>query len=303
MVDRLLIDSGADATARNDDGSTPLHAVALNAHTPGHVAIGLSLIAAGGNASATDSTSTSTPLHAACMNGHLEMVTMLVGMGSPVHATVKGDVTALHLAAHNGHVPVAVYLLGLGLAAGGGDESGQTPLHAAAYNGHAEVAAVLIAYGCRVDVRDATGATAQQLAATRGFGGWIDGIIEAQWAPTPKPPHGHGDPCALRRRLAAFHAFELSPRQSRTRADLHWFLELDDALLVLIDGLSECERLVPPLAHHGLQSIDALHRFRSAGELIALVGVELEVAEKLLGAVAHSWQAPRTRVFVPPPVE
>ena len=74
-----LIDRGAEVSAKNNDGDTPLHCACRNGHTE----IVQILIARGADISAKNNDG-ETPLHWACGNEHRETVLALIDRGAEV---------------------------------------------------------------------------------------------------------------------------------------------------------------------------------------------------------------------------
>ena len=151
----LLVEAGADVTARNDRGYTPLHGAASGS-TPAVVA---TLLAAGADANewatgySVDYGWAHTPLHSASGNEDPDVAAVLLAAGANVDARgVHGD-TPLHMAAsRNDNAEVITTLLEGGADANARRHGGRTPLHEAAQrNGNPAVLATLLDAGAEVD--------------------------------------------------------------------------------------------------------------------------------------------------------
>ena len=196
-VVRLLIEKGADATAEDDDKSTPLHYAAENGHlevvrlliekgadataanvyksTPlhfggaenGHLEVVRLLIEKGADATAEEGDKT-TPLHYAAESGHLEVVRLLIEKGADATAENYGKKTPLHYAAENGHLEVVRLLIEKGAGATAENYGKKTPLHFGAENGHLEVVRLLIEKGADATAEEGDKTTPLHYAAESG---------------------------------------------------------------------------------------------------------------------------------------
>ena len=93
---RACLAAGADPTARNEIGWTPLHRAAMNTATP---AVITALVAAGADPTARDKRGL-TPLHwAAGYNDNPAVITTLANAGADLTARTKRGLTPLHYAA------------------------------------------------------------------------------------------------------------------------------------------------------------------------------------------------------------
>ncbi|MCJ1392629.1 hypothetical protein MMC18_005499 [Xylographa bjoerkii] len=136
---KLLLDHGANISARTNRRQTPLHMAAEEGH-PGVVAL---LIVAGSEVNALSDTST-TPLYRAARRGHVEVIKALLAAGADVNIPTWDGYTALRSAA-----------------------------------GYAQIGSVeiLLSANPDLDVRDEHGLTALDIARASGFKG-ITRIIE-----------------------------------------------------------------------------------------------------------------------------
>lgn len=99
---RLLIEKGADATAVDDEGRTPLHTMSFVAQRSSHVRIGDALKNAGANINAKDNDGR-TPLHNAvtATKPCLEYISWLLQQGADVNARTNDGATPLYKALGN----------------------------------------------------------------------------------------------------------------------------------------------------------------------------------------------------------
>ena len=165
-IARLLIDKGANVSAVDEDGWTPLHVAAQNEHK----VVASLLIDGGADVSAVDEDEW-TPLHVAAQNGHEEVAQLLIDRNADVSVVDKDWWTPLYVAAQNGHEGVARLLIDRDADVSAVDEDGWTPLYAAAQNGHEVVARLLIDRGADVSVVDKYGRTPLYVAAQNGHDG------------------------------------------------------------------------------------------------------------------------------------
>ena len=171
-VARLLIERGADPTARGGYGWTPLHAAAHGARSRRDVARFLATL------------SNERSIHLACAMGDVQEVRALLDADpSLIHAkqermsasTLSVGDTPLHIAAALGEVEVATLLLDRGADPNVRSGDGILPLHFAARSGTIEMAQLLVARGARLDARDAA-----HDATPRGWATFFDrGDMEA----------------------------------------------------------------------------------------------------------------------------
>ena len=115
VVARMLFETGADVSAQDKDGWTPLHL----ASREGQLEVAHILIERGVDVSAQDKNG-QTPLHLVSQKGHSE-----------VGRTLFGNVNALRPASQRGKLEVARMLIEHGADVSAQDEDGWTPLHLA----------------------------------------------------------------------------------------------------------------------------------------------------------------------------
>jgi ankyrin repeat protein len=122
-----------------------------------------SLLAAGADANARDQYG-STPLHSAVSWGDREIASLLLDHGADVHARGWEGWTPMHTAAGMGNPGVIGLLLDRGAEIDARDNAGWTPLHLAARLGRAEVASYLLDHGADPHARNADGQTPLEVA-------------------------------------------------------------------------------------------------------------------------------------------
>jgi ankyrin repeat protein len=175
---RLLIEKGAVVDLLDDDGVTPLMAVASNGSAEGQTVVLDALKKKMSDSELKDyinlfSKSGGSTVMFAAAGGHLENTKQLIELGADVHAiaratpdyleklekmiadgTVPGDephvdgVTALHVAAQGGHLDVVNLLIeGSKVSTTVKDDEGRTALTLAIKGNHAEVATALVKAG------------------------------------------------------------------------------------------------------------------------------------------------------------
>lgn len=197
-VVKMLIDSGANVNAVDDNHCTPLHVAVRN----GARGVVGALIAAGANPNIRDIdrqiplqyivedvvrggssdiafeivNTRHTPvrpgssvLHVATESGNLNAVYALVHSGCDVTARDVTGATALHNATREGHREVVKCLISAGCNVNAEQNTGETALHLAVSRDHYDIAVDLLFARANVDAKDATGQTALHLAAAGGY--------------------------------------------------------------------------------------------------------------------------------------
>jgi ankyrin repeat protein len=169
----FLLDQGANATATDRYGQTPLM-LACQKRPLGAVRVlvqhmgeeGVEMRSHGGM----------TALHFAASRGHAETVAFLLSKGAraDVRSTKSNAQTPLISACSNGHmdvVPVLLHYLGEeGLEET--NDYGQTALHYAAFRGHEKMVAFLLSHGADANSRDLN-KTTPLMTACRGHVGAV----------------------------------------------------------------------------------------------------------------------------------
>ncbi|XP_059488485.1 uncharacterized protein LOC132204174 isoform X2 [Neocloeon triangulifer] len=147
-VTKFLLSKGADVNVRNDDNDTPL---TLAARFSNEEMCRL-LVDSGANLSAVDNDGNDA-LHLACLDGKLDNVQYLVGLnGFSVGKKGKQGKTALHLAAQNGHIALAEFLLSKEADVNTRDDIYETPLTVAIKYSSKEMSLFLVNNGARKSI-------------------------------------------------------------------------------------------------------------------------------------------------------
>lgn len=134
----IVLAAGTDPNAKDDDGSTPLHA----ATREGDARAIDALLAAGADPNISD-VGGDTPLHAASGDGSAKAIDAFLAAGADPNTRVEG-ITPLHAAAGKGHVDAIHILLAAG-ADPNASAQGVTPTDLAAEMGHTEAVDALAA--------------------------------------------------------------------------------------------------------------------------------------------------------------
>ena len=174
----LLIGAGANVSAPNNYGVTPLGLASKN----GNAAIIEQLVEAG--VAPNDPTQAvnagETPLMLAARSGQVDAVTWLLNVGADINVqeTWNGQ-SALMWAAAEGHVPVVQTLIEHGADIGARSNSGATPLLFAARKGSMHAVRALLAAGSDVNEQRPDGATPLLVALINGHEDLLDLLLEA----------------------------------------------------------------------------------------------------------------------------
>jgi uncharacterized protein len=174
-----LLEGGADLSAKNRLGETPLYVAAEK----GEIEMARSLIARGADAKALTPNG-ETVLHAAAMIESTALMTALIEAGAPVNAANRDGETPLYWAALTG-----TFLAVKALADAGADldvrdsRLGNTALHAAVSHDDIVLIHYLLSRNVRTDIRNDQGLTALDLAQARGRGSIK--LFEREDAPRP----------------------------------------------------------------------------------------------------------------------
>ena len=150
VLDALLA-AGADSTVRTGNGDPVSHFAARNEN----LAVLQAVLAAGADPSARDDDGV-TLLHEAATNENLAVIESLLAAGADVSAQASNGDTALHIAAASNSNPAVVQaLLAAGADVSARGSSGRTPLHRVASNSNpAAVVEVLVAAGADVSAAE-----------------------------------------------------------------------------------------------------------------------------------------------------
>ena len=157
---RELIAAGANLSARELWGNTPLHEAAWY----GNEAVARALLRAGAQAQRPNRRG-STPLHRAACKNRVGCVQLLLDAGALPNARDKEDETPLHEAARYRSAEAARLLLAHGAEVDARNKHGMPPLHAAIITESTECESVLLAAGAAIDSRTNAGDTPLHTAA------------------------------------------------------------------------------------------------------------------------------------------
>ena len=140
---RLLLHHGADTTAKNKFGETPLHKAA---RFGGGTKVMKLLIEHGADVDA-ETDGLNTPLHYASAYGSLDMVRFLVEHGADISAMTKRRETLLHMASHSTDFEVVRFFVDRGADVNAKTNNLETPLHVACEHANHEVVGFLVERG------------------------------------------------------------------------------------------------------------------------------------------------------------
>ena len=138
-VRRLLADGADIEESGGPRECSPLHEAAFH----GRQAVVLLLIEHGAQISAKAKGGVM-PLGAAAFQGHEEVVLLLLEHGAEVSAKANAGVMAIHCGAVQGHEAMVTLLLDKGAPVSAKNDAGATPLHWCALQGHAGMALLLL---------------------------------------------------------------------------------------------------------------------------------------------------------------
>jgi uncharacterized protein len=174
---RGLLKQGADASAAQGDGMTPLHWAADR----GDLTITEMLVYAGANVAAVTRIGQYTPLHLASKAGSVQVVQALLKAGADVKArTNPSGVTPLHLAAAAGGADVIRALIDAGGDVNAKEaEWGQTPLMFAASQDRAAAITLLLSRRADPTITTKTIDIVEMLALDRAAGERQKKVLEA----------------------------------------------------------------------------------------------------------------------------
>ncbi|XP_071818880.1 transient receptor potential cation channel subfamily A member 1 homolog isoform X3 [Apostichopus japonicus] len=161
---KLLLESGADVDAKNEDELTPLHMAAQN----GHVNCILEFVKRDESTVNDEDEFSNTPLHLAALEGHSKAVDCLIGAGADIQARNQSLWTPLDCAASRGWVKSARVLLDADCPVDPTDKAKVTPLHLASMNGHVEMVKLLLKSQADVSLKDASNRNCLDYAIENG---------------------------------------------------------------------------------------------------------------------------------------
>ncbi|CUI15098.1 ankyrin repeat protein, putative, partial [Bodo saltans] len=205
---------GADHSARNNAGATPLFKAAQKGN-----AAAIRTLSRRGASADTPTSSGVTPLQAAVLGDHAAAIHALVALGVAVHdanfttntivsaiqfrklsalnalllyvnsndpliikvhSHVNYGVPLIVVSAALGNVKAIEALINCGADVNKCDSVGVTAMHAAALNNDVKVFDALVSFGADIDARDPIGATAMHAAATLGHVHFVNAAIKAR---------------------------------------------------------------------------------------------------------------------------
>ena len=161
---RAALARGADVTAAEPDGTTPLH---WAVHTDDPTIVEM-VLAAGADVDAANRYGVR-PLALACTNGNAAIVERLLVAGADANAMLAEGETALMTASRTGALDVVELLLDHGADVNAAETwRGQTALMWAAAEGHAHLLPTMLSHGADVSARSTKGWTPLLFAAREG---------------------------------------------------------------------------------------------------------------------------------------
>ena len=162
----VLLEHGADVSAKSNDGTTPLHLATM----AGHEEMVRALLQHGAGID-TKSDLAETPLHIASRLADDRVLNLLLDKGADVNAqTVNGD-AALHFAVSSCHGTMVQMLLNEVADIDIATHKGETPLHLAVHfgGGDATIVQMLLDAGADTGLKMQKGDAALHLAVRCGF--------------------------------------------------------------------------------------------------------------------------------------
>ena len=172
---RAALARGADVTATDPDGTTPLH---WAVHANDAAIVGL-LIEAGADADAANRYGVR-PMSLACTNGNAAIAELLLDAGADADTTLAEGETALMTASRTGALDVVRLLLERGADVNAAESwRGQTALMWAAGEGHEQLIPTMLSYGADVSARSTKGWTPLLFAVREGRIDVVQTLLEA----------------------------------------------------------------------------------------------------------------------------
>ena len=147
---KLLLESGADPNAKDDQQSTPLHHAM---YSDGAISLAKMLIQAGADINA-ENRDQWTSLHIAAKHQNTEMVQMLVHEGADVHARERENWTPLHVAAKHSSTEMVKKLIDLGADIFAKQKDRWMPLLYAVYRNSPSMIRVILTHGGRREIEN-----------------------------------------------------------------------------------------------------------------------------------------------------
>jgi cytohesin len=184
---KKLLDSGADANARDGIGSTPL----IDAAWSGNAEITRVLLQHGADVNAIHREAGSTALEYAVLTGRTTVVRLLLAAGADTARRYRYDQTVLHLAAARGFPEILALLVNSHVAMNPIDVNGNTPLDESVLHDQTESVRFLITHGANVKyVHPADGRGLVHEAAMKGFPNLLPILIDAGASPVLRDRSG-----------------------------------------------------------------------------------------------------------------
>ena len=174
---RALIESGrANATDRDDGGTTPLHLAVITGRVPACAY----LIDQGAPVNAFGGIVPATPLQWAARKGLVEIIDLLIRRGANPRLVDSHDFSCVHSITHSSDHWALLYILcHPDIEVDEKDHMGLTPLHWAAQQGDKRSTQVLLNFGADPNAADRNGLTALHWAASGGNRSCISQLLEA----------------------------------------------------------------------------------------------------------------------------
>src|SRR5262245_48778261 len=213
---RTLLKQGADVSAAQGDGMTPLHWAAER----GDAAMAEMLLYAGANVSAVTRIGQYTPLHLASRAGSATVVQALLKGGADVKAVATtSGATPLHLAAASGNPAVVKALVDAGADVNAREAQwGQTPLIFAASQNRTDAIKALLAAGADPKVTTRTVEIAKQLALDRAASQLQRKVLETT-VPKGQQPTASQVQAAIQAARELLQSGKLPPPEPRNAND------------------------------------------------------------------------------------
>jgi ankyrin len=170
---RVLLDHGAVATEETYDSKTPLHGISRgksDSQPEDAIRLVQLLVERGADVNAPDRNH-DTPLHSACYVGKLDIARELLNLGATVTTKNGQGGTPLHVTSRGEYesqdgVRLARLLLEHGADVNAQDMENDTPLHFACRHGKLEIARLLLDRGAAADAKNKLGETPLHIFST-----------------------------------------------------------------------------------------------------------------------------------------
>ena len=171
-VARVLLDNGANAKLEIEGGETALHIMSRGKYDSEEHRVGIVrlLLERGADVSAR-SKNAFTPLHSAVLNGRLEVARVLLDRDANAKLETKEGETALHIVSRGEYdseehrLGIARLLLEHGVDVHAPNKYLSTPLHQAAFGGRLEITQLLLDCGANPNVENKQGRTPLHLVS------------------------------------------------------------------------------------------------------------------------------------------